>query len=341
MTNKFLVSVADVIGRNATTGALLFRGVANINSAFTMATQKTDVRGGINNPLLYTYYHDREVSVSIESATFEKSLLALNAGTSVSNGTITVAKQESVTLSSGSGTLTKTPTSTTVGVLLSDGTIQDVTPTANTIYVAGGGNQSVTAIYDYNETLVDYVTGFATLPPTGIELIMTSEVRDSTNTKIYDFQVIIPNFNISGNYTMALAANGVSTQKIEGTALVKSSSTGDYYYIAKWIPSTAGTVSYTDIAVTPATISFSYASRPQTQQLTAYGIRGGLYANTNVTASGSFARTSGCSTITASASGLVTSTSAVKQGDNAVISFWYWDSVTGSKVDTSSAFVGA
>jgi hypothetical protein len=307
MANKFLVSVADVIGRNSTTGALLFRGVANINSAFTMATQKTDVRGGINNPLLYVYYHDREITVSIESATFEKSLLALNAGTSVANGTLTVAKQESVTLSSGSGNLTETATS----------------------------NQTVTAIYDYSETEVDYVTGYATLPPTGIELIMTSEVRDTTNTKIYDFQIIIPNFNISGNYTMSLAANGVSNQKIEGAALVKAAAGGDYYYIAKWIPSAAGTVSYSDVAMTPSVITFSAAVKPDTEQITTLGIRGGLMANVNITTSASYARTSGCTTITVgSGTGLVTGTSAIANSHNAVISGWYYDSVSGSLSDT-------
>ena len=70
MANEFLVSVADVILQDATTGAALAYGKANISSAFTLSMQSADVRAGINNPLLYSYYHTRELSVKVEQATF-------------------------------------------------------------------------------------------------------------------------------------------------------------------------------------------------------------------------------------------------------------------------------
>jgi hypothetical protein len=244
-------------------------------------------------------------------------------------------------LSSGSGTLTETPVSTTVGLLFSNGTIANVTPSGTTVFVAGK-NEIVTAMYNYNETLVDQVIGYATTPPTGIELILTSEIRNASNVKVYDLQIIIPNFNISGNYNISLSADGVSSQAIEGTALVEADAAGDYYYKVNWIPSIAGTLVYTDLALTPSVIDFSAATKPDTFQITALGIRGGLFANVNVTTSASYARTSGCAGITVgSGTGLVTATSAVIANDSAVITGWYWDVSSGSLVDTLSVLVGA
>ena len=341
MANQFAVSVADAIGRDSN-GNVLFLGKANMSSAFTMTTARTDVRGGINNPLLYTYYHDREVAVSIEAATFTPALVALNAGTSVTNGTYSVVKTEAVTLSSGSGTLSETPVAGTfVGLLFSNGTIANVTPSGTAVFVAGK-NESVTAMYTYSETLVDQVVGYATNPPTGIELILTSEIRNASNVKVYDLQIIIPNFNISGNYNISLSADGVSSQAIEGAALVEPDPSGDYYYKVNWIPSTSGTLVFSDLAMTPSVISFSAATAPDTFQITTLGIRGGLYANVNVTTSASYARTSGSATITVgSGTGLVTATSAVANSHAATITGWYWDATSGSLSDTVSVIVTA
>lgn len=239
MANLFLVSVADVVGRNATTKAIYFYGKANVNSSFQTAMQRADVRGGINNPLLFTYYHDREVTVAIESAVFDKTWLALNAGatTATLNQTTTVTKTESVSLTSASGTLTGSAIAgTNVGVVLSSGSIINVAATGSLITVPGAGTETVTATYDHSGSGVDYVTGYTITPPSGLELVLTSEVRNNSNTKVYDFQIIIPSFNISGNQQWQLTAAGVSQTKIEGTALVTTAATGDYYYIAKFIP---------------------------------------------------------------------------------------------------------
>lgn len=241
MGNLFLVSVADVIGRNKTTKQIYFYGKANINSQFQTAMQATDVRGGINNPLLFRYYHDREVTVTIDSAIFDKTWLALNAGatTATLSQTTTITKTESVSLTSASGTLSGSAlASTYVGVVMSSGSIINVAATGSLITVPGAGTESVTCTYDMSGSGVDYVTGYTITPPAGLELVMTSEVRDNTNTKLYDFQIIIPSFNISGNQQWSLTAAGVSQTKIEGAALVTPGTTSatDYYYIAKFIP---------------------------------------------------------------------------------------------------------
>lgn len=342
MANQFLVSVANVIGRDPNTGNVLFLGKANISTAFTVTMAKTDVRGGINNPLLYAYYHDRAVETKIESAILDKTLIALNAGTTVLNSAVTAVKNEGITLSSGSGTLSASPiTGTNVSVIMPNGAIQTVAPTGGTIFVSGGNNQSVDVVYTYTVT-ADQIVGYTTNPPTSIDLTLTAEVRDNTNVVQYYFQVNMPRFVPSGGFALSLAANGVTKQDIVGQALVVSDPVnGDYYYKVTAIPAGTSSVPITSISTAPSTPSFSYALRPQTTQLSVLGIRGGLYANVNITTASSFVSQSGCATITISAGGLITSTSSVKAGDNTTFKITYFDLTSGSLNDYVYASVGA
>ena len=86
MTNEFLVSVADVILRDPQTKAGIAYGKANISSAFNLSMSSADVRAGINNPLIYSYYHTRELGITVNQAIFTETILALNAGATVSTG---------------------------------------------------------------------------------------------------------------------------------------------------------------------------------------------------------------------------------------------------------------
>ena len=150
---RVLVSVGDAIIRDSTTGAALMYGKANIDSAFTMSATATEVRGGINNQLLFTYIHDKKVDVKITDATFNMDILSLNAGTSILNGSVTALKTECVTFSaSGSATLANTPTGTKgVSVFIGDpATVQTVTPVGSVITVSGGNSLSGYAVYEYS-----------------------------------------------------------------------------------------------------------------------------------------------------------------------------------------------
>jgi len=65
------------------------------------------------------------------------------------------------------------------------------------------------------------------------------------------------------------------------------------------------------------------------------GIRGGLFANANITLSCSYVRSSGCVTISAgSNTGLVTAGSSFLAGESAVFTATYYDTVSGSLTDT-------
>jgi len=312
MTNEFLVSVADVILRNASTGAAIAYGKANVSSAFTLSMQSADVRAGINNPLIYSYYHTRELGVKIEQATFDETILALNAGAVVNAGAVNVLQTDCLTMSaSGSGTVTLTPVGD-VSVILADSSVQTVTPSTKDITISGGANAVVTAVYATSKSADQIVIG-STTPPSIVDLTLIAEIRASDQTTVKKYlQINIPRFQVAGNYTLNLAANGVSNQALEGKALVSTASdctSGDYYAKVTYIPVTS-TTSYSSIAAIPSTIAWSKLTAYSTQ-ISVLGIRGGVYANTNITTDCTYARSgsSGSGITVGAATGLV-STSA-------------------------------
>jgi len=339
MANEFLVSVADAILRDPTTKAGIAYGKANLSSAFNITTQKTEVRGGIGNGLLYTYFHDRMIEISIEQAIFSAEVVALNAGTSVASGTVSVLKTECLVLSaSGSGTCSETPTDV-VNVFQSDGTIQDLTAVGSVITASGADSQVVDVIYPYSVS-ADRITVDAATPPSIVDLTLQADVRDNEGTLLYKLQINVPSFQISGNYNMALAANGVSSQSLDGTSNVVENTTdcttGDYYATVTWIAEAGTAIAVNSIAATPATMDFSEAEIPESQNITVLGIRGGLYTNKTITTSCSFVMdaTSSEGFTVGLHTGTVTTGSSGSASHVGTVDISYYDATNGTLYDT-------
>ena len=332
--NKFLVSVADAVLLDPNTGNAIAYGTTNINSALNLTTAETQVRAGINNALLYTYIHDRSVEVVIEQATFDKNIVALNAGQSIVNQAVNVLQTDCIVLSSsGSGLITLTPIGD-VNVFLPNGTVETVTPSTKTITVSSGANQKVTAVYTTSVS-ADQITIETTTPPSVVNLTLIAEVRDNTGVIVEKMQVNIPRYQVDGNYNLALTANGVSSQSLNGKALAVASTdcaSGEYYAKISWIPVSTASVAYSSIAAIPSTITFAVGSTLQTAQISVLGIRGGLYANTNITDLCTFALSgSSVGNITCgSATGLVSSGSSITAAHTGVVSVTY---ASGSLID--------
>jgi hypothetical protein len=313
MDYEQLVSVADAIVRDAATGDTIMLGTANISSAFNLTMANTDVRGGIGNKLLYSYYHTRELTVDIEQATFGEQFISLNVGSTVSTGAVRVVQTDCLTTSASSAAqITLTPIGN-VSVVLADGvTVQTVTPSTKDIQLSGCPNQRVTAIYETSKT-ADQITVGATTPPSIVDLTLLADIYDQSHTSVLKkLQINIPSFQIAGNYTLNLTANGVSTEKITGKALAVTATdctSGDYYAKVTYIP-VSTTAAYTNIAAIPSTITWPKLTAESTQ-ISVLGIKGGVYANTNITTDCTFARSgSSGSNITVGASTGVVSTSA-------------------------------
>jgi hypothetical protein len=336
MANEFLVSVADAILRDPNSLEAIAYGRANITSAFTLTMQKTDVRGGINNPLLYQYIHDRALEVKIEEATFSKHILALNAGNLVVNDTISALQTDCIDLTGGSGNLSQTPEGN-VSVVFPNTTVQTVGASGSTIWVSGGGNQSVYAIYTY-AVVADSITIESTKPPSVVDLTLIAEVRDNSGVVVDHLQIHVPRFQVAGNYTLSFAANGVSSQALEGNALLVNSSncsSGDYYATVAWISTGTTGVPITAIAATPSPVTFSVAAGlPATKAVTVIGIRGGGYSNKTITTSCSFTKNSGCASLTCGANtGIVSASATAAASHTATFTATYYDATSGSLTD--------
>jgi hypothetical protein len=333
MTNEFLVSVANAVLRDPTTGNALAYGTTNITSAFTLTTAATEVRGGVNNPLLYTYIHDRALEVKIESATFDKTVLGLNVGQLVQTGTVNVTQTDCIVLSaSGSGLITLTPVGN-VTVFLDNGTVQTLTPAVKTITASNAANQKVTAVY-ITSVSADQITVATVTPPSVVDLTLLAEVRSNTGAITQYLQINVPRFQVDGNYTLSLTSNGVSNQALNGKALTSTNSdctSGDYYAKVTWIP-VSSTSGYSSIASIPSTIVFSAANVPASQQITVLGIRGGLYANANITTSCSFVKSgsSGAQLSVNASSGVVSASAGSTNGQTCLIACNY---TAGSLID--------
>ena len=334
---QFLVTVADAVLRDPNTMAAIAFGTANIDSALTITTAETVVTGGKNNPVLYVYKHDRKVECKITQAIFTEQILALNAGTSIYNGNVTALATDCVVLSaSGSATLGHVPTGGIVTVFYPNGTIATTTPTGSDISGLTP-SQRVNAIYSYS-VAADRITVETITPPSVVWLTLLAEVRDNTGVIRYNLQIDIPRYQVSGNYTMSLGANGVSNQALDGTALGVASSdcaTGEYYATVTWVPVGSGTIAVSDIAATPTTMAFSVlAGLPKSKQITLWGLRGGMFGNINLTTSASFVASGSPAFSVGLHTGLVTAGSAMLATHAGVISVTYIDPTSGTLTDT-------
>jgi hypothetical protein len=312
MAIQQLVSVADAVLRDPSTGAAIMLGKANINSAFKLAMSNADVRGGIGNQLLYSYYHTRELSVDIEQASFGESFIALNVGSSVLTGAVNVVQTDCLTTSASSAAqITLTPVGD-VSVFLADGSVQTVTASTKDIQLTGCPSQLVTAVYLTSKP-ADQITITASTPPSIVDLTLIAEIRDQDHSTVLKYlQINVPSFQITGNYDLSLTANGVSTEKLSGRALAVEAAdctSGTYYAKVTYI-TVSGETAYSSIAATPASVTWA-KSTAQSTAITVYGIRGGTYANVPITTSCTYARSgSSGSGITVGASTGVISTSA-------------------------------
>jgi hypothetical protein len=298
-TNQFLVSVCDVVVRDTIADAVVMKGKALINSAFKQSLATTEVRGGDGNPIQYIYNHDKKLDISVESCTFDESFIALNNGTSI----ISAAKDyyvidESVTLVAGAGTTAHTPVGS-VYVQKVDNSIVTVTPTGSNFTVSGGAATTVLVTYRTSAT-VDSINIDASSSPNSYELTMSSKIFQGTG-QTGVLQIILPKWKPTGNFDLSFSAGGVSTNKMDGMALVEQATNS--YATVLIIPVGSSVISYSAIAATPSAVSVSSGS--PTAQLSVYGLRGGLYSNVLVTSGCTFV--SGTpATCTVSTGGLIT-----------------------------------
>ena len=281
MTEKlFLPSVADFRMYDSNQN-LLAVGKTLTESTLEMSVASADVRGGKGNPLQYVYYHTPELAITLTDAQFNLPFLALTMGSSVVTGS-DVWTEETVTLAGGgAGTVVGTPVDFLGAVtkygwaLLEDGTTQRVTFTGSNFTVSGGTLGDVVCVkYVYTNAAAKEVTIPANVLPSNVILVLDALLASSDDSAnvVGSIQFEIPRCQLSGNFTLSMTADGVSTTPLTARALsytpvgATGCANADVFGYIKQIRLTANW--YDDVialAFAPAEIDLTHPDTFQTQ----------------------------------------------------------------------------
>jgi len=302
----FLVSTADVafyVG-----DALAFTGTTSLNTSMTVSMQDQEVVGGQGNKLLYKFKYGRKLASSIEFAEWNLGYISANLGSTIFTGLKDVFKvAECITLTSGVGTLSKTPVAGTKAYAeMTDGSIVEITPVGATV-TTGTSNDNIKVTYQYSTT-VKRVTVDADSTPLLGRLVLTAQKHNNSIGKVGEIQIEVPSFQLSGNFDISMTAAGTSTTKMDGDALaVEGASCSDgavYAYISE-IDNVAGAVSVIDIVATPSVITLSLAG-VKTKTISVVGLKGGMYSNISIENTACTFVSTTPATATVSVAGLIT-----------------------------------
>ena len=320
---NFVVSVARAILFEPSTNEVLAYATALSESAFTLAMQSQEIRGGIGNTLKFNYKNTRTLNISLTNVAFSKSFLPLNLGKVNANAPINIANEQCMVLSAtGTGTLEKTPLGP-VSYIYANGTIETIqNPTHSTAVDRGvaHANEKITAIYDYQDT-IDNLSIDASTPPNIVRLVMNVQIRsNATNGVVEWLQLDIPSFQIDGNYELSMTSDGVSQETLTGMALSvtgQQCTDGDVYGYIKYVPVAEATYAVSSIAATPSPLSLKAGEEGA---INVYGLRGSMYTPIMVTDQCTYARGTGYDEdISVNENGIVSVSTGATAGDSATI----------------------
>lgn len=285
MTNNpknFLVSTADFA--YYVNDVLACTGTTNLNASIEASMEEQNVNGGKGNKLIYSFKHGRQLSATLEAADWKLEYLAMASGSKITEGMTDVYKMgECITLTNGIGVLGTAPVGD-VAVELPNGTIVTVTPDETTIDLTGfgltGDQESVKATYRYNRIAKTITIDAESTPMCG-RLVLDADRHNNSLGKVGSVQIIIPSYQLNGNFKIEFTPEGVSSTSLEGKALAVEGDTcadGSVYAYVKEFDDTERAVSVSDIAATPGAVSLDSSSTDKTAAISVVGLKGSLYS---------------------------------------------------------------
>ncbi len=318
MTKKFLVSVADIRIYNIDNDNLLAVGKTLIDSSLDMTLGNTDIRGGRGNQLLSTYYHTSNLELKVSETQFNLDFLAMTVGQDVSTNT-NVYTEETITLGAlGTGTVLGTPlavaTATIYGwVTHVDGSVEKVTFVGSTFATSSGAQNDVVCVrYYHANSAARYLNINADILPKIVRVEMETLLISSeeSTSRIGVVQILIPSATLTGNFSLAMTSDGVSSTPLMLRALANQNLTtaacSNVPVLAKIVEVLDSAVWYTNVVgLSIVGGDFALATTTGTKQLTVYAIpSGGGAAFVPPTADLTFASSTANATV--SGAGLVT-----------------------------------
>lgn len=275
----FLVSTADFA--YYVNGALACTGTTNLNTSIEVSMQEQNVNAGKGNKLVYSFKYGRELSATLEAADWKLEYIAANVGSRITEGLTDVYKMaECVTLKDGIGTVASAPIGD-VAVELPNGTVVTVKPDASNIDLTAYGltTESVRVTYKYSKAAKTIVIDTDSTPLVG-ELVLDADKHNNKLGKVGSVQIIIPSYQLSGNFSISFTPDGVTSTNLDGKALAVEGETcsdgSSVYAYIKEFNDTAAALSVSEIAATPADIKLSAVN--ETKEISVVGLKGELYS---------------------------------------------------------------
>lgn len=301
-----LVSVADVLFFNPTTGDYMGEGLALTNSTLTQEVQSIEQRGGYLNALLFDIKHSKNITVELESATFKMEYLAFQTGLPIFSGASSVYKfDECVSFTNGVGATKDTPLGN-VFVRMPNGMVKKIKPTDKNVDIGMSNfTGSLQVVYQYSEE-VDQVTIDTKTQPLTVKAVMRVHVISQDGVEGY-IQITIPRLKFNGSITLNMTSDAVSTFSLAGTAQEYATDCGEAYYAdVKYIADSEEAVTpVEDIVASPNVLTFSMAG-VKTATANIIGIRSVPYSNVSLDNSKLTFQSSDDETVSVTKEGLIT-----------------------------------
>lgn len=279
---NFLVSTADFA--YYVDDILACTGTTNLNTSLEVSMEEQDVNAGKGNKLVYSFKYGRQLSATLEAADWKLEYLAMAVGTKIAEGITDVYQLgECVILTSGIGVLSKTPIGD-VAVELPNGSIVTITPEEQTIDLTAYGltaeKDSVKATYRYNKMAKTLIIDAETNPMCG-RLVLDADRCNNRLGKVGSVQIIVPSYQLNGNFNIEFTPDGVTSTSLEGKALAVEGDTckdGSVYAYIKEFDEIEKAISVVEIAATPATINLDSSELGKTATISVIGLKGSLYS---------------------------------------------------------------
>lgn len=280
-SKNFLVSTADFA--YYVDDVLACTGTTNLNASIEVSMEEQNINAGKGNKLVYSFKYGRQLSATLEAADWKLEYLAMASGSKITEGITDVYKiGESVALTDGMGVLATTPIGD-VAVELPNGSIVTITPDGTTIDLTGysltDDTKAVKATYRYNRRAKSIVVDAESNPMCG-RLVLDVDKHNNKLGKVGSVQIIIPSYQLNGNFNIEFTPDGATSASLEGKALAVEGDTcadGSVYAYIKEFDDTESAISVLEIAATVSGTNLDTTTSPKTT-ISVIGLKGSLYA---------------------------------------------------------------
>ncbi|WPK11807.1 hypothetical protein R6U77_18235 [Lysinibacillus louembei] len=271
--NEFLVSVSEVKFFDPQTNDLILNGKTKLDTSMQQQVQSQVINAGKGSKGIYEYNYQKELTFTVTEATFDLKYLAMQNGTGILRELGDYFADEFITLdSTGKGTLPNTPFGT-VHVQADNGEYVQVVPNGNEFTYSALANKEVNVVYAYKEVMDTIkITGDAF--PKAVTMVMNADIN-THNGKVGEMQIIVPQYKPNGALELSMTAGGVSSTPMTGRALADQKGV---YAIVSVKRFDNDIVQVHSLYVDKPELTLEAGLTPaDSEQVTVYGQRGGLY----------------------------------------------------------------